>query len=130
MKGMTTDGRQRAAGRIGRLARSGLDVAAFWQECNEVLSTAVPHYMAPCWFTFDPVSLLITSHYDPVLPEISAEFLAHEYRDDDVLKMASVARSGTGVASIHEATGGDPPPQPRLARLRPALRRRPAAHGR
>jgi DNA-binding CsgD family transcriptional regulator len=108
MKGMTTDGRQRAAGQIGRLARSGLDVAAFWRECNEVLSTAVPHYMAPCWFTFDPVSLLITSHYDPVIPEISAEFMAHEYRDDDVLKMASVARSGSGVASIHEATGGDP----------------------
>ena len=112
MKDMTTDGRQRAAGRIGRLARSGLDVAAFWQECNEVLSTAVPHYMAPCWYTFDPVSLLITSHYDPVIPEISAEFLAHEYRDDDVLKMASVARSGTGVATIHEATGGDPSRSP------------------
>jgi DNA-binding CsgD family transcriptional regulator len=108
MMGMTSDGRQRAAGRIGWLARSGLDVAAFWRECNEVLSTAVPHYMAPCWFTLDPVSLLITSHYDPVIPEISAEFLAHEYRDDDVLKMASVARSGTGVATIHEATGGDP----------------------
>jgi len=112
MKGMTSDGRQRAAGRIGRLARSGLDVAAFWRECNEVLSTAVPHYMAPCWFTFDPVSLLITSHFDPVIPEISAEFLAHEYRDDDVLKMASVARSGTGVATIHEATGGDPSRSP------------------
>jgi DNA-binding CsgD family transcriptional regulator len=109
---MTSDGRQRAAGRIGRLARSGLDVAAFWRECNEVLSTAVPHYMAPCWFTFDPVSLLITSHFDPVIPEISAEFLAHEYRDDDVLKMASVARSGTGVATIHEATGGDPSRSP------------------
>ena len=112
MKGMTTDGRQRAVGRIGRLARSGLDVAAFWRECNEVLSMAVPHYMAPCWFTFDPVSLLITSHYDPVIPEISAEFLAHEYRDDDVLKMASVARSGSGVATIHEATGGDPSRSP------------------
>jgi DNA-binding CsgD family transcriptional regulator len=108
MMGMTSDGRQRAAARIGWLARSGLDVAAFWRECNEVLSTAVPHYMSPCWFTFDPVSLLITSHYDPVIPEISAEFLAHEYRDDDVLKMTSVARSRTGVATIHEATGGDP----------------------
>ena len=112
MKGMTTDARQRAAGRIGRLARSGLDVAAFWRECNEVLNTAVPHYMAPCWFTFDPVSLLITSHYDPVIPEISADFLAHEYRDDDVLTMASVARSGAGVATIHEATGGDPSRSP------------------
>jgi DNA-binding CsgD family transcriptional regulator len=83
-------------------------VAEFWRQCNEVLGTAVPHYLAPCWFTFDPVSLLITSHYDPVIPEISAEFLGHEYRDDDVLKMSSVARSASGVATIHEATGGDP----------------------
>jgi DNA-binding CsgD family transcriptional regulator len=107
MRGMSTD-RQRAADRIGQLARRGLDVAEFWRQCNEVLGAAVPHYLAPCWFTFDPVSLLITSHYDPVIPEISAEFLGHEYRDDDVLKMSSVARSASGVATIHEATGGDP----------------------
>jgi DNA-binding CsgD family transcriptional regulator len=105
---VTADSRQRAAARIEDLARRGLDVAAFWRECNEVLATAVPHYLAPCWFTFDPVSLLITSHYDPVIPEISAEFLAHEYREDDVLKMADVARLRRGVATIHEATGGDP----------------------
>jgi DNA-binding CsgD family transcriptional regulator len=107
MRGMSTD-RQRAADRIGQLARRGLDVAEFWRRCNDVLGGAVPHYLAPCWFTFDPVSLLITSHYDPVIPEISAEFLGHEYRDDDVLKMSSVARSASGVATIHEATGGDP----------------------
>jgi DNA-binding CsgD family transcriptional regulator len=104
--------RPRAADRIGQLARRGLDVAEFWRACNEVLGTAVPHYLAPCWFTFDPVSLLITSHYDPVIPEISAEFLGHEYRDDDVLKMSSVARSARGVATIHEATGGDPERSP------------------
>ena len=107
MSGMASD-RQRAADRIGQLARRGLDVAEFWRQCNDVLGTAVPHYLAPCWYTFDPVSLLITSHYDPVIPEISAEFLGHEYRDDDVLKMSSVARSASGVATIHEATGGDP----------------------
>jgi DNA-binding CsgD family transcriptional regulator len=98
----------RAASRIEELARRGLDVPAFWRECNEALATAVPHYLSPCWFTFDPVSLLITSHYDPVIPEISGEFLAHEYRYDDVLKMADVARLRSGVATIHEATGGDP----------------------
>jgi DNA-binding CsgD family transcriptional regulator len=105
---MTADGRDRAAGQIRQLARRGLDVATFWRECGAVLATAVPHYLAPCWFTFDPASLLITSHYDPVIPEISAEFLAHEYHDDDVLKMADVARSGAGVGTIHEATRGDP----------------------
>ena len=109
---MTADARQRAAGRIRRLAGHGLDVAAFWRECNEVLATAVPHYLAPCWFTFDPVSLLVTSHYDPVIPEISAGFLTHEYGQDDVLKMADVTRLSSGVATIHEATGGDPSRSP------------------
>ena len=112
MIGMTADGRVRAEGRIRQLARRGLDVAAFWRECNEVLATAVPHYLAPCWYTFDPVSLLITSHYDPVIPEISGDFLAHEYGQDDVLKMADVARSGPGLTTIHEATGGDPSRSP------------------
>jgi hypothetical protein len=93
MSGMTADARQRAAAQIRQLARRGLDVPAFWRECNQVLATAVPHYLAPCWFTFDPASLLITSHYDPVIPEISAEFLAHEYRADDVLKLDSHAGS-------------------------------------
>jgi DNA-binding CsgD family transcriptional regulator len=112
MTGMTADGRERAARRIRQLAGRGLDVAAFWRECNEVLATAVPHYLAPCWFTLDPVSLLITSHYDPVIPEISAEFLAHEYGQDDVLKMADVTRLGSGVTTIHEATEGDPSRSP------------------
>jgi DNA-binding CsgD family transcriptional regulator len=112
MSGMTADARQRAAAQIRQLSRRGLDVPAFWRECNQVLATAVPHYLAPCWFTFDPASLLITSHYDPVIPEISAEFLAHEYRADDVLKMAEVAHSGSGVATIHQATGGDPSRSP------------------
>jgi len=112
MSDMTADARQRAAAQIRQLARRGLDVPAFWRECNQVLATAVPHYLAPCWFTFDPASLLITSHYDPVIPEISAEFLAHEYRADDVLKMAEVAYSGSGVATIHQATGGDPSRSP------------------
>ena len=72
MSDMTADARQRAAAQVRQLARRGLDVPTFWRECNQVLATAVPHYLAPCWFTFDPASLLITSHYDPVIPEISA----------------------------------------------------------
>lgn len=109
---MSADARSRAAERIRELAGRGLDVATFWQECNEVLAKAVPHHLAPCWFTFDPGSLLITSHYDPVITEIPEDFLAFEYYNDDVLKMADVARSPRGVASIHEATGGDPSRSP------------------
>ena len=109
---MGADAKLRAAERIRQLAGRGLDVATFWRECGEVLATAVPHHLAPCWFTFDPGSLLITSHYDPVITEISSDFLAHEYANDDVLKMADVARSPNGTTSIHEATAGDPSRSP------------------
>jgi DNA-binding CsgD family transcriptional regulator len=105
---VTADAYRRGADRIAHLAKQGLDVAAFWRQSGEVLHGTVPHYLAPCWFTFDPVSLLVTSHYDPVIPAISADFLAHEYGGDDVLKMADVARSKTGTATIHEATAGNP----------------------
>ena len=55
----------------------------------------------------DPASLLVTSHYHEGLPEIPQEWLALEYYEDDFNKMADVARSERGVATLHEATGGD-----------------------
>jgi len=98
----------RAGERISELARLGLDLVTFWQESTEVLTATVPHFMSPCWFTLDPVSLLITSHYQKEIVEIPPEWLAHEYYEDDFHKMADVARSERGVSTIHEATDGDP----------------------
>jgi len=100
--------KERAAERIGRLAGQGLDFVAFWRESSAALASAVPHYMSPCWFTFDPASLLVTSHYQVEIPELPPEWLAHEYYEDDFHKMADVARSARGVSTLHEATGGDP----------------------
>jgi len=99
---------ERAEERIARLAGQGLDLVTFWRESTDVLSTAVPHYLTPCWFTLDPASLLATSHYEQGLPEIPQEWLTHEYFEDDFHKMADVARSERGVSTLHEATGGDP----------------------
>ena len=105
--------KERAAERIARLAGQGLDLVTFWQESREALAAAVPHYMAPCWFTFDPASLLVTSHYDhDLIPELPPEWLAHEYYEDDSHKMAEVARSPRGLSTLHEATGGDPSRSP------------------
>jgi DNA-binding CsgD family transcriptional regulator len=98
----------RARERIAELAGRGLDLPTFWRESTEAIATAVPHYMSPCWFTFDPASLLVTSHYQAEIPEIPPEWLAHEYFEDDFLKMADVARSERGASTLHEATGGDP----------------------
>ena len=113
--------KERARERIARLAGEGLDLVTFWNRTTEVLATAVSHYIAPCWFTFDPASLLVTSHYDHhLIPELPPEWLAHEYFEDDFLKMADVARSARGASTLHEATGGDPSRSPGYQRyMRP-----------
>jgi DNA-binding CsgD family transcriptional regulator len=104
--------RERAAERIAELSAAGHDLVTFWRECTEVLDAAVPHYDKPCWYTLDPASLLITSHFHDGLPEYPAKMLLHEYYDDDVNQVADVARSQSGISTLHEATGGDPSSSP------------------
>jgi DNA-binding CsgD family transcriptional regulator/GAF domain-containing protein len=105
--------RERARERIARLAGQGLDLVSFWCEARDVLAAAVPHYLTPCWFTLDPASLLVTSHYDHgLLPQLPPEWLVHEYSEDDFHKLADVARSARGLSTLHEATGGDPSRSP------------------
>ena len=103
---------QRARDTIIRLAGQGLDLVTFWQESSEAVARVVPHYQTPCWFTLDPSSLLVTSHYQTELPELPPEWLAHEYYEDDFHKFADVARSERGFSTLHEATGGDPSRSP------------------
>lgn len=64
---------QRAHDRIVELAGRGHDLVTFWNESSEVLTKTVPHYYSPCWYTLDPVSLLVTSHYQTGVMEIPAE---------------------------------------------------------
>jgi DNA-binding CsgD family transcriptional regulator len=42
------------------------------------------------------------------MEKFPAEWLANEYYGNDVNQMADVARSRTGISTLHEATGGDP----------------------
>ncbi len=109
MAGLTKDG---AKDRVAELARRGHDIVTFWRECTEVLETALPHYDKPCWYTLDPASLLITSHYHDGLPEFPPELLNHEYYGDDINQIADVARSQAGISTLHEATGGNPSSSP------------------
>jgi len=104
--------KERAKDRIAELSRRGYDLVTFWRECTEVLESAVPHYDEPCWYTLDPASLLITSHYHDGLPEYPPKMLRHEYYGDDVNQVADVVRSETGISTLHEATGGDPSSSP------------------
>ena len=106
--------KQRAKDKIIGLAGQSLDLVTFWQESNEVLTRIVPNYMGPCWYTLDPASLLVTSHYNanPEMLALPPEWLAHEYFEDDFLKITGVARSERGFSTLHEATGGDPSRSP------------------
>jgi DNA-binding CsgD family transcriptional regulator len=104
--------KEHAAERIAELSARGHDLATFWRECTEVLEAAVPHYDKPCWYTLDPASLLITSHYHDGLPEYPPKMLRHEYYGDDVNQISDVVRSESGISTLHEATGGDPSSSP------------------
>jgi DNA-binding CsgD family transcriptional regulator len=103
----------RALDKLERLSAQPRSLVSLWDDATVVLKEVVPHYTWPCYFTLDPASLLITSHYNPFLPELPRESLAMEYYEDDVNRMSDVARSDSGVSTIHDATGGDPSGSPR-----------------
>lgn len=110
---MGSDTKARAYDQVARLAGRGLELVALWREVSEVLATAVPYYWSPCWYTLDPASLLMTSHFNQDIDEMPAEWLAAEYYEDDVNKLSDIARSERGISTLHEATGGDPTSSPR-----------------
>src|SRR6476620_2153193 len=103
----------RALDKLERLSARPRSLVSLWDDATVVLKEVVPHYTWPCYFTMDPASLLITSHYNPFMPELPRESLAMEYYEDDVNKMSDVARSDSGLSTIHDATGGDPSGSPR-----------------
>jgi DNA-binding CsgD family transcriptional regulator len=103
---------QRAKDKIARLSGEGLDLVTFWEEVSEVVARIVPQYGTPCWFTLDPASLLITSHYQTEYIELPTGWLAHEYFEDDFYHFSDVVRSERGITTIHEVTGGDPSRSP------------------
>ncbi len=110
---MATYAHRRAQDRIAELAARGYDLVTFWREATEVVAGAVSFDETPCWYTLDPASLLVTSHFHEGLDALPPEWLANEYYADDVNKLADVARSERGVSTLHEATGGDPTSSPR-----------------
>ncbi len=106
-------GAGRAQARIAELARRQCDLATFWREASEVLGGAVPHYWVPCWYTLDPASHLITSHFHEGLEDYPDEWLDAEYLDDDVNQIRDVIGSESGISTLHDLTGGDPSGTPR-----------------
>ncbi|MEA2180332.1 MAG: hypothetical protein QOG77_3629, partial [Solirubrobacteraceae bacterium] len=105
--------RERALGRITELSGGCRDLVTFWRESTEALAQAVPDCWTPCWYTLDPASLLVTSHFNEEMEQIPSDWLADEYYGDDVNRLVDVARSERGISTLHEATGGDPASSPR-----------------
>jgi DNA-binding CsgD family transcriptional regulator len=103
----------RAEAKITRLSKQGLDMVAFWRACIPVLADAVPHYVAPCCYTIDPASGLVTSHFQEGMWQFPPEWIAMEYAEKDVNQLTDVARSPSGISTLYEATGGNPSSSPR-----------------
>jgi DNA-binding CsgD family transcriptional regulator len=107
---------RRAMGEMARLCGEPRDLASLWRDATRLLAAAVPHWWTPCWYTLDPASLLLTSHFHEGLDEFPRQWLASEYYDQDVNQIADVARSQSGISTLHEATGGCPASSPRWHR--------------
>lgn len=110
---MATSAHERVADRLAAAAAEGPDLVSFWREAEDAITPHVPHHLGLCWFTLDPASLLITSHFNVVIHEVPSEMLAMEHYGDDVHDVAGVARSRDGISTLHEAAGGDPSGSPR-----------------
>ncbi len=94
--------------RLERVCRASADLATLWRASAEVFATAVPHFEAPCFFTVDPESRLITSHFQEGLPEIPAAWLGREYAQPEFNSLSAVLASPEGFGTLHDATGGRP----------------------
>lgn len=110
---MASASKTRAVDKIAQLSTEGLALVDLWLAASDVISAVVPYYSSPCWYTLDPASLLITSHFNEHVDEMPEEWLAAEYYEDDVNKLSDIARSQRGISTLHEVTGGDPTGSPR-----------------
>jgi DNA-binding CsgD family transcriptional regulator len=92
-----------------RLAHRGLHVAAFAREATRLLKRAVP-FDGICWFTVDPATLLPTSHIaiDSIRPEDVPRLAQNEFLEEDVNKVAVLARGVRAAETLCRATAGAP----------------------
>ncbi|QZY28882.1 helix-turn-helix domain-containing protein [Nocardioides coralli] len=105
---MTARDHQRALDKVARISAQAGDLATLWTGVTEVLADTIPFYWTPCFYTVDPASILVTSHFHDGLAEFPAEWLRQEYDGQDVHTIADVVASPSGVTTLHEVTGGEP----------------------
>lgn len=106
---MTIDGHARTIERIGTQTVEPRDLVSLRRESTEIFKSAVPHFWTPCWFSMDPASLLITSHYHEGLPEFPPSWLAEEYYGNGVHKLVEAVRRGLLVGEAADPETSDAP---------------------
>ncbi|GGJ61445.1 helix-turn-helix transcriptional regulator [Streptomyces brasiliensis] len=103
---------RRIAEEVGDAAVRSKDIVSLWSVVTDVLCAVIPEVWDTCWYSVDPASLLVTSHYRQGRAQVPAklleELIIHEHYADDVNRIADLGRSASGMSGIHEATGGDP----------------------
>lgn len=91
-----------------RVLHRELDLASLFEEVDRAVRDLVPFDIS-CWLSLDPATLLPTSHFteEPFSGHLKA-IAENEILDDDYLKFADLARSSPPVATLREATAGEP----------------------
>ena len=111
---------QQLRSRLVELACSGHEFPEFAQRAVELLDSTLS-LDAWCVMTADPITLLITGAVGENLPtsdpDNAAEFFRIEYSGEDFINFADLARTGTKVGTLSEATGGDLEKSPRWRAL-------------
>lgn len=93
---------------IDTLSRTGLAWREFGLETLDILRRAVP-FEGACFGTIDPSTNLLTASVKSGIKDpCEIEFARHEYVEDRVSLFTDLAVSETGVAILHDETGGDP----------------------
>ena len=89
-----------------RLCHAGLDSRKLRVEILKRLNTVIPIDVS-FFTTTDPATLLFTGAViDDILMRVSPQFLENEFLQDDVNKLAWMARTNTPVINLVQATGG------------------------
>lgn len=105
---MDTNRVDRLKREIAGLCNQALDIPTFFERARQAIVRSVPHDGC-CWMTFDPATLLPTSHipYRSIPPEQVPRLAQNEYAEEDVNKFADLWRRIPNVGTIGEATKGN-----------------------
>jgi DNA-binding CsgD family transcriptional regulator len=101
------------------LCNQALDLPTFFNRARVALEPVIAHDGC-CWMSFDPATILPTSHvpYRSIPPEQVPRLAQNEYGEEDVNKFSVLNHQRPPVGDLSEATGGE---RERSARYRALL---------